>query len=221
MTIFAGIVLLGVIAFSFSTATAVDQVIVGGYAHETMNAGEDKAFRFMFQQRNSVRLRFKTNTSLELDMNIDVENIGDKDITIEVNCSEEVLMNMTCNETQAELGLLNGNTIQTRSQNRYRYNYGFMTNISINCTDFKARLSAQVGNVQGYTWAYWNDTEDAWEEVETNLVDGEAVADVDHFSTWTLLSPDNSIGIETIGLFVIGFLAVGIMLVLYRYKKKR
>jgi hypothetical protein len=148
-----------------------------------------------------------------------VDRIGSKSIAIDFDCSESCELNMTCRESAAELGLQNGNTVQARNQNRYQYNYGFMANISCNCTTFTARLRAQVGNVNGYVWAYYNEAMNAWETVPTTTVNGEAIAEVDHFSTWTLLVPEATFPIWAIVLIVGIAAAAGVIGVLIKKRK--
>lgn len=206
------LVLACTILFSGLAVQAAEEMILTQTATRNVNAGEESQFRFRYQSRNSVRLAFKANASLTINMDVDAANIGDKDVSIEINCTGAVTMNMTCRETQAELGLMAGNVVQTRARNRYQYAYGFMTNISVNCTQFRARIAARVGNVQGHVWAYWNDTSSEWVEVPTELVGEDAVAEVDHFSTWTLLSPEAAIGIESTWITVLAIAAAGTVL---------
>nr|MDO8115546.1 hypothetical protein [Candidatus Sigynarchaeota archaeon] len=125
-----GMALLSVIAFSIASTVAqgaTEEAIGTNIATRHMNAGETKAFRF----RQQTRLMFKTNVSLQLNMDVDALDIGDKSVTVELNCSAaEVVMNMTCRENQAELGLMNGSTVQTRTRNRVQVG-GFAANISV------------------------------------------------------------------------------------------
>ncbi|NMC03807.1 MAG: hypothetical protein GYA24_01285 [Candidatus Lokiarchaeota archaeon] len=211
MSLFLAVMIAGPVV-----QAAVPEVAIGtNLSTQHMNAGETTAFRF----RAHVRLQFNTTSDLTLNMDVDADAIGDKEIAIDLDCATDCELNMTCRQSAAELGLQNGNTIQTRSRNRYQVNYGFMANISCNCTVFTARLRAQVGNVNGYTWAYYNEAMSAWEEVPTTTVNGEAIAQVTHFSTWTLLAPEQTIGIESVGLLVAIAAAAGLMGVLI--KKRR
>jgi len=217
-----GLALLGLFLLNIASVTALgstEEPIGTNQATRHMNAGDTKSFRF----RSQTRLSFSSTHNLTVNMNVDADNIGDKDITIELNCSEPVMMNMTCKATEAGLGMQNGSTVQTRAQNRYQYQYGFIANISVNCTHFTARLRAQVGNLNGLVWAFYNETAGEWEEVPTNTVNGEAIAEINHFSTWTLLSPESTastVGIEYLGILVAGFAAIGVMAVILKMRKR-
>jgi len=193
-----------------------EEAIGTNQATRHINAGETSSFRF----RSQTRLSFNCTCDLTVNMDVDTDSIGDKNITIDLNCSEPLEMSMTCTESQAELGAQNGNTVQTRTQNRYRFQYGFVANISVNCTQFTARLRAQVGNLNGLVWAFYNETMEQWEEVPTVTINGEAVAEVNHFSTWTLLTPESAvIGVESIGLLVAAFATVGVLVVSWKIRK--
>ncbi len=209
-------IFLAVMITSPAVQAAVPVEEIGtNLATRHINAGEAQAFRF----RAHVRLQFNSTNNMTVNMDVDADAIGDKSVTINMDCAADCELNMTCRETAAELGLLNGATIQTRTQARYRVNYGFMANLSCNCTTFQAKLRAQVGEVSGYTWAFYNEEVSAWEVVPTTTANGEAVAVVTHFSIWTLLAPEESVGIETIGLLVAIAAAAGVVGVLI--KKRR
>ncbi len=212
---FVSIFLVVMIASPAVQAAVPEEAIGTNLATGHINAGEATAFRF----RAHVRLQFNSTNSMTVNMDVDADTIGDKSVAIDMDCSTDCEMNLTCRESAAELGLQNGNTVQTRTQARYRVNYGFMANISCNCTTFTARLRAQVGSVNGYVWAYYNEAMAAWEEVPTTTVDGEAIAEVTHFSTWTLLAPEESVGIEAIGLLVAIAAAAGVAGVLIKKRK--
>ncbi|MEX2757632.1 MAG: hypothetical protein Q6365_019825 [Candidatus Sigynarchaeota archaeon] len=212
---FVSIFLAVMIASPIVQAVVPEVPINTNLSTQHMNAGETIAFRF----RAHVRLQFNTTSDLTLNMDVDADAIGDKSIAIDLDCSTDCELNITCRETCAELGLQNGNTVQTRTQARYRVNYGFMANITCNCTTFQARLRAQVGDASGYTWAFYNEDVDAWEVVPTTTANGEAVAVVNHFSVWTLLQTENAIGIETIGLLVAIAAAAGVVGVLIKKRK--
>jgi hypothetical protein len=211
MSLFLAVMIVGPVV----QAAAPEVPIGTNLSTQHMNAGETTAFRF----RAHVRLQFNTSSDLTLNMDVDADAIGDKEIAIDIDCSTDCELNITCRESAAELGLQNGNAIQTRTQARYQYNYGFMANISCNCTAFTARLRAQVGNVNGYVWAFYNEAENAWETVPTTTVDGEAIAEVDHFSTWTLLAPEATFPIWAIVLIIGIAAAAGVIGVLIKKRK--
>jgi len=163
-------------------------------------------------------LRFRNQTQIRIDcdqcicINIECEalKIGAKDFILELSTSGDCLMNMTCTEEQAELGLLNGNSIQTRTRNRYTYREGFCISIECNCSEIQARLriKASIHNRNG-VWAYYQG--DKWVPVPTTIEDDYLTAEVDHFSSWTVLIPTAGenlvfyVGIAAI----IGVIAVG------------
>ncbi len=212
---FVSIFLAVMIAGPVAQAAEPEVAIGTNLTTQHMNAGETTAFRF----RAHVRLRFNTSSDLMLNMDVDADAIGDKSVAIDLECSTDCELNITCREICSELGLQNGNTIQTRTQARYMVNYGFMANITCNCTTFQARLRAQVGEASGYTWAFYNVDVDAWEAVPTTTANGEAIAVVNHFSVWTLLQIENAAGIETISLLVAIAAAAGVVGILIKKHK--
>ncbi|MHA1791413.1 MAG: hypothetical protein ACTSVI_02135 [Promethearchaeota archaeon] len=198
------------IAANISAAGTISHDVNGDQLITMQQAHERHTYRF--RQRTSLTIEGTSN--MTLNMNVDSESIGDKSVAIEINCTEPVELNMTCNESEAELGLLKGNTVQTRNRMRYRYNYGFMANMSINCTNFTAKLKAEVNDNANYAWAYYDEENDEWVTVPTEVTGGEAVAEVDHFSTWTLLIQESSIGIDLIVSLTLAFTALGIVLIM-------
>ena len=88
--------------------------------------------RTMFCFRERTRLTVCANIGLELDINVDALNIGDKDIIIEVEGDNDLRMTMTCAREEAQLGLIKGSPLRARNRNMYRYLEGFC--ITMECT---------------------------------------------------------------------------------------
>ncbi|MGV9172157.1 MAG: hypothetical protein ACOC35_06295, partial [Promethearchaeia archaeon] len=165
-----------------------DVEVNGDKVQKRINANETVQFRF--RQRTQIRMRTQTNISVDIDCA--ANDIGDKDFEIEIESEKDLEMNMTCREEQAELGLQKGNAYQTRNRNRYQYQEGFAANISVNDT-CQAKLKIQkTAENQNSEWAYYDESEDDWVTVETTEEDGYLVAETDHFSTWTLLTPEDN-----------------------------
>lgn len=203
--------LIGLVSFTATSMGAIQtsDIPVSTNTHNAhQNAGESQTYRFMARTRLRIN---STNSPINVTMDVDAMSIGEKTVTVEINCSQPVLMNMTCKENMD--GLQNGSTI--RNRNRFRYNYGFAANISVNCTNFTATLKAEVGDSKGYKWAYLEG--DTLIDVPTEIIDGEAIAEVDHFSTWILVSTP-SIGLGMTALTA-GLVMMGMVLVIYKMKK--
>ena len=156
-------------------------------------------------------LRFRNQTQIRIDcdqcicINIECEalKIGAKDFILELSTSGDCLMNMTCTEEQAELGLLKGSRVQTRERNRYTYREGFCISIGCNCSEIQARLriKASINNRNG-VWAYYQG--DKWVTVPTTIEDGYLTANVDHFSTWTIIIPTAEVNL----MLYVGIIAI-------------
>ncbi len=74
---------------------------------------------FCFQERT--RLTVCANIRLELDINCDALNIGDKDIIIEVEGDNNLRLTMTCTREEAQLSLTKGSLHRMKNRNTYRY----------------------------------------------------------------------------------------------------
>ncbi|MHA1684381.1 MAG: hypothetical protein ACTSUE_25820 [Promethearchaeota archaeon] len=203
------VVMLGVYLTSAASVSGTEVPVGTMLYNGHQAAGEENEYRFMARTRLRIN---STNSSIDFSMDVDAVNIGDKLVTIEINCTEDVEMNMTCRETMD--GLQNGMII--RNRHRIRENFGFAANISVNCTNFTARLKAEVGSSRSFKWAYLDG--DRLVEVPTTYVDGEAIAEVDHFSTWVLIS--NSYVLE-ISLVVAGLVTLGVIFSMHVMKKRR
>lgn len=184
---------------------------------ERLNASTQYNFRFKFL----TQLRIMADVGVDLRIDCEPMKIGAKDFAIEVSTNQDLQMNMTCTEEQAELGLLNGNTYQIRNRNRYQYNEGFCIRIQTNATNqIQAKLMIEATNQnQVGTWAYYDDATEEWVSVPTTVQNGYLVANVDHFSYWTILLPDYTVAI-IIGVGV-GAGALVTVLAIYFWKKKR
>ena len=184
-----------------------------------LQANNEYQFRF----RLRTQLRVMANVNVNVNIQCDAMKIGVKDFAIEVTSVGDLNMNMTCTEEQAELGLLAGNTYQIRNRNRLRYEEGFCIQIQSNATvqnQIRAKLMIQATNQnQIGTWAYYDEASEAWVSVPTTVQDGYLVADVDHFSYWTILIPDYTVAI-IVGVSVgVGVLVA--VLGIYFWRRRR
>jgi len=210
-------ILVGIFAFTmFFTLFNVNNVLavedssipVDGDTIQTQIQANN---RTMFTFRSRTRLRFTSTVDIDVNINCDALRIGVKDFEIEIAGEQNLQMNMTCTEEQAELGLLNGNTYQIRNRNRYRYQEGFCLLIECNSSQIQAKLKIQATNENRLSsWAYYDEASEEWVAVPTTIEDGYLVAETDHFSYWTVLLPEteNNLMIYIGILSVIGILAI-------------
>jgi hypothetical protein len=149
----------------------------------TLDPGEH-TFRF----RNQTQIRIDCDHCVCINIECEALKIGAKDFILELSTDGDCLMSMNCTEEQAELGLLKGHRVVTRSRNRYTYREGFCISIGCNCSEIQARLriKATIHNRNG-VWAYYQG--DKWNPVPTTTEDGYLTAEVNHFSTWTIIIP--------------------------------
>ncbi|MFX1280968.1 MAG: hypothetical protein ACFFA3_16570 [Promethearchaeota archaeon] len=174
----------------------------------------------MFSFRQRTRLTFASNVNIEANINCDALRIGVKYFEMEVNCDQDLQMNMTCTEEQVQLGLLKGERYTVRNRHRLLYQEGFCVSIQCNNSgDIQAKLKIQANNQNRKgTWAYYDETAEEWVGVPTTVEDGYLVTETDHFSYWTILNPESEDNIFLyIGLIsIIGILGVLTVVLLRR-----
>ena len=226
-------VLVGLFALSmlFTLFSANNVLAAGGSPVEI--SGDTVQTQIHANNRTAITFRNRTqlriNSSVDIDVNINCEalRIGVKSFEIEIECDQNLQMNMTCTEEQAELGLLKGNTFQIRNRNRSRYRFqeGFCLLIQCNYSNqFQAKLKMQVTNENHLSsWAYYDEISEEWVAVPTTIEDGYLITETDHFSYWTILSPeleDNTmIMVVVIGLISVVAI-VAIVSVIFLKKRK-
>ena len=188
--IFSLMVLFSLLNISSVAATPVQVDVNDKDTHQTrLQAGE--LYQFRFRLRTQLKLMFNVNVDANIDC--DAMQIGSKDFALEVDSTHDLTMNMTCTREQEELGLMDGYTYQMRNRNM-RYQEGFCVQIQTNATEqyqIQAKLKIKATNQnQLGSWAYYNEASQQWVSVPTSVQDGYLVAQVDHFSYWTILTPD-------------------------------
>jgi len=222
--ILVGIFALSMLFTLFSTNNVVaagdSPVEISGETVQTqIHANNQTAFTF----RNRTQIKFNSTVDIDVNINCDALRIGLKSFEIEIESDQNLQMNMTCTEEQAELGLLNGNTYQKRNQNRYRFQEGFCLLIQCNYSNqFKAKLKIQETKENHLSsWAYYNETDEEWVTVPTTIENGFLITETDHFSYWTILSPELEENMTII--IVIGIISVIaiVAIVSVIYLKKR
>jgi hypothetical protein len=221
-------ILLGTIFLMilFSTITSFNVVAVGDPDDTVEVPGDTWQHQIhadtmtMFRFRARTQLRVNANVNLDVDFDCEALKIGAKDFALEIEGSGDLYMNMTCTEEQKELGLMMGYTYQIRNRNRVQYQEGFVVKLECNGTFTRARLSILATNDNRVgQWAYYDEATEEWVSVPTTIQNGYLTAEVSHFSTWTILIPDNTILI--VGLSIGGVIALVIIgSVIYVKKRK-
>jgi len=221
-------ILLGTIFLMilFSTITSFNVVAVGN-PDDTFEVPGDKHqaqiqanTMTMFRFRARTQLRLNANVHLDVDFDCEALRIGAKDFALEIEGERDLYMNMTCTEEQKELGLLKGSRYQIRNRNQVQYQEGFVVKLECNGTFTKAKLSIGVTNDNRVgQWAYYDEATEEWVTVPTTTQNGYLTAEVSHFSTWTILIPDNTILI--IGLSIGGVVALVVIGSVFYVKKRK
>lgn len=195
------------------------QNVTGNKAQQKVQAGE----RYTFQFREKTNVSINTDVAVDADVECDADNIGKKNFEVEVDGDEDLKMKMICTENQTELGLQKGNTYQARNRNRYRYQEGFCAQVEVEGEFTQAKLKMAYGSDnQNAQWAYYNETTKEWVTVPTQKQDGYLVAETTHFSTWTLLVPEQGStidGFPIISLGLASLAALGVIAIIIKKKK--
>ncbi len=172
-----------------------------------------------FTFRNRFQFRIRTNASLNLDMDVDVDAVGSRDFELEIQTQENSELTIRINDSDEALGLVNGSKIQARNQNRYQYQERFRLNISCNGS-VQANLSVNTKDPQA-KWAYYDEADAQWVTVPSTYQNGVLTAETNHFSVWTILTPEEETtsipGYTLIGLATIGSI-IGLLFII---KKKK
>ncbi len=209
-----GILLFGSYMTLATAQTPPVDTPIGENNYQGSIAGNETS---QFTFRNRFQFRIRTNVSLELDMDVEVDQVGDREFELEINTQEQAELTIRINGSDENLGLENGTQVQARNQNRYRYQEQFRLNIS--CDEpVEAKLSLKTEDSEA-KWAYYDEDKEDWVTVESSYQDGVLTAETNHFSVWTVLTPDES-SIPAYSL--IGFVTIGsIMGLLIITKKKK
>ena len=219
-------IILGIFTFSilFSIFN-VNTVLAVGETNINVNGD---TIQTQIQANNRVMLTFRQrtrltwNSNVDIDVNIECEalQIGEKYFEIEIDAERNLTMNMICTEEQIQLGLIKGYTYKIRERHRFQYQEGFCAYIQCN-DSCQAKLKIQATNQNRFSkWAYYDEVSEEWVTVPTTIEDGYLVTETDHFSYWTILIPeiDNTLMISVSLGVLIGVIAV--ISVLYIKKRK-
>lgn len=180
----------------------------------TIAGNETSEFTF----RNRFKFQIRTNQSMDLEADVDVDEVGDREFGLELNCSEAGLaLEVQIRATNDDLGLSNGSKVQ----NTYRFQERFVVNLTLDgdCGDLQARLRINITDDGEHTWAYLDEETDEFVPVESTYENGELIADTTHFSTWTVLTVDEESSIP--GYTALGgVLGLGVLGLVFIQKRK-
>jgi hypothetical protein len=217
-TFFLMILFSTITSFNVVAITDPDEVIEVPTDSHQAQVHANVATMFRFRQRT--QLRVQANVNLDLDMDCEALRIGSKDFALEVEGNEDLSMNMTCTREEVQLGLMLGNTYRIRNRNQYRYQEGFVIDIECNGTFTRARMRIRATNENRIgQFAYYDEAAAEWVTVPTTVEDGYLTAEVSHFSTWTVLLPDNTLII--VGIIGGGVAAVIVIASVFYIKKRK
>jgi hypothetical protein len=209
------IFLIGIISYIGGVSAAGGQQgqptdVSGQKQGGAINAGEAKSYKF----QNGFQFQLQVNASMNFDVECD-EAVGAKGFNLQLNTSNaanDTALKVQIQANNSAMGLTNGSQIQARNQNRYRYQNMMMMNLTYNGTGpIQAKLEANC-STKDDTWAFYNETSNQWEIVPSEYKDGVLTADTDHFSLWTILTPEASTTTTpTTGSTVDGYSILGIL----------
>ena len=172
-----------------------------------------------FTFRNRFQFQLRVNQSVNLNMEVDVDEVGAREFQLEVNTQEQAELTIRINASDESLGLEEGKKVQARNQNRYQYREQFQVNLS--CDEpVEAKLSLKTGDSEAQ-WAYYDENKAEWVTVPSTYENGVLTTETDHFSTWTVLTPEEE-GTSIPGYTLIGLATISsIMGLLFIIKKKK
>ncbi|MFW9872910.1 MAG: hypothetical protein ACFFG0_07400 [Candidatus Thorarchaeota archaeon] len=215
------LVILFAILITNTVLAAETSIEINDNTYQTQIEANNRVM-FTFQQRT--RLTFNSTVDIDVNINCEALMIGVKFFEIDLDCDQDLLMNMTCTEEQNELGLLMGHRYTVRNRHRYLYQEGFCISLQCNNSgEIQAKLKIQANNRNREgRWAYYNESSEEWVTEPTRVEDGYLITETDHFSSWTILIPEseNNMWIYIGLIIVVGILAViSVLFIVYRRKK--
>ncbi len=210
-----GMFLFGVMAtLSATLVVAQGDVEVNSNMHQVqLQAGEEATFRF----RERTRLRINSSAPVDVDMDCDAMNVGEYMFSVELkNAVGDVELSMTCRKDGTSLG---ASGVMVQAQNRFQVRNGFAIQLHTNYT-VQARIGLEMtrGEAIRASWAFYDDGTDEWVPVASSYQNGMLVADVDHFSTWTIVEGGTAWIWVTVG---VGGAAVLAIAAIFIFRKKR
>jgi len=212
-----GILLIG--SYSFMTLASAQEPVntqVNQNRYQGSIAGNE-THQFTF--RNRFQFQLRTNATVDLDMDVDVDGVGDRNFQLELNTQENVQLQIRINASDENLGLTDGNRIQAKNQNRYQYQAQFRVNLTCNGS-VNANLSINT-NDPNAEWAYFDEENEEWITVESTYQDGVLTAETNHFSVWTVLTPEEDATSSIPGYTLIGLGLIGSIIALLIITKKK
>lgn len=219
-----GAVLFGLIFAGFVSAADTGQgsgagpKAVNGYRYQE-RVMANATNQWQFQEKTQFQL--KANNSMDVDMECDAANIGEKNFSLELGAQTNLQLKVKMNASDPAFGLEDGKTIQVKnqSQKQYRFQHRFMVQLELNNSGDAIQARLQVtAPAEESTWAYYNEATQEFEEVPSTVQDGMLVADTTHFSTYTVLTVDSSSTIDGFSISVL--IPIAALAGLFIYRKR-
>lgn len=188
-----------VMSIPLTSAFVMDETPGQNSYKGSLAGNESREFHF----RNQNQFRLQTNTSLQYNISCD-EQLRAQNMTMTINTTQNRLFTMQMNRSRLDLGLEKGNTVRVQSQNAYAYQYqykeGAILDLELNGTgDLDVELGMAIGD-QSATWAYYHEGDNLWIPVQSRYENQFLYANTNHFSIWTILTPNVSVEMQNISV---------------------
>ncbi len=224
LSLFLGLFIISMITINTVPIKGMGLIedIADDFIDHAIAVNETSEFTF----KNQFKFQIRTNESINLNMDVDVDAVGQREFALELNTSnagEDMELLIQVKAENSDIGLKDGEQVKNQNQNQYQYKEKFMVNLSLDkdC-EINAQLKLKTQD-RNATWAYYNNITEEFVLVESIYIDGEIVATTNHFSIWTVLTPEDEAnglpGYTMIGGFI-GIAIVGTIIVVNKKIKK-
>jgi len=215
--VLTGLLLAGLVSAAESSGSGSGEAkAVNGYRYqERVQAGVMNQWKF----QEKTQFQLQTNNSMDVDMESDAENIGEKTFGLELQTQANLQLKVKMNASDPAIGLEEGKAVQVKnqSQKQYRFQHRFMVQLELNNSGdaIQARLQVTAPTEES-TWVYYNEATQEFEEIPSTVENGMLVADTTHFSTYTIFTVENPSTVDGYSLFVLIPIAALAGLFIYR-----
>lgn len=170
------------IMFSFiSSVYALPQNVPDKVNQYNQSAGEESRFLF----RNRTRMNLYGNVSMNLSIECDADNVGNKEFNFSYYGENAVKLNISINASNN--AFREQERIRTRNGSLYQFRHRIVVNISRNTTEImKTTIRVNISE-SNCTWVYYNETDGKYEIIESWYENGYLSANITHFSTYAVI----------------------------------
>lgn len=203
------------VAYTAAYSGKIPDTTINNSDMKPVNYGQNLTAGLTLMHFQNLQLRIQSRNTLELHLNVG-NDVAFVDFGLDLNQEGGLKLEIDITvEPKAGIDTIKGIGIYITIEPNATEDINASVRMSVD--EIRKKIGEDV-NAKKLMWAYFNETENKWIYVTSEVVDGYLVADTDHFSTWTVVDLSES---KDYTIYIVAAVLIGALLAVAAIKTKK